>query len=132
MESRIEELTSQLNQTNKDKTDNSRLQRSADKIARDAKFQLAESDRQRAKLEEERKAYEAQLQSLRQAMDTMVWFSGHTLRLCTYPLFQQTEENNLQAAKRRAEREAGDYKQKALKSVSDTNPIQNTDFPSLA
>lgn len=72
MESRIEELTSQLNQTNKDKTDNSRLQRSADKIARDAKFQLAESDRQRAKLEEERKAYEAQLQSLRQAMDTMV------------------------------------------------------------
>lgn len=72
MESRIEELTSQLNQTNKDRTDTSRLQRSADKVARDAKFQLAESDRQRAKLEEERKAYEAQLHSLRQAMDTMV------------------------------------------------------------
>ncbi|KAF9465407.1 hypothetical protein BDZ94DRAFT_1159890 [Collybia nuda] len=106
MESRIEELTSQLNQTNKDKTDNSRLQRSADKIARDAKFQLAESDRARAKLEEERKAYEAQLQSLRQAMDAM-----------------QTEESNLQAAKRRAEREAGDYKQKALKfGFSITNP----------
>lgn len=66
VESRIEELTTQLNQTNKDKS------RSADKMARDAKFQAAESDRQRAKLEEERKVYEVQLQSLRQAMDGMV------------------------------------------------------------
>lgn len=72
MESRIEELTSQLNQTNKDKSDTSRLQRSADKIARDAKFQLAESDRQKARLEEERKAYESQIATLRLAMDTMV------------------------------------------------------------
>ncbi|KAF8880496.1 class II myosin [Infundibulicybe gibba] len=72
VDSRIEELTSQLNQSNKDKSETSRLQRSADKIARDAKFQLAESDRQRAKLEEERKAYEAQIQSLRRAMDDMV------------------------------------------------------------
>ena len=52
----------------------SRLQRSADKVARDAKFQLAESDRQKAKLEEERKAYEAQLRSLRQALDAKVPF----------------------------------------------------------
>lgn len=62
------------------------------------------------------------------------WYDsvGH-LCLCTHLSFQQTEENNLQAAKRRAEREAGDYKQKALKSVSDTmNLIQNTDFPFLA
>jgi len=63
IDSRIEELASQLN---KDKS------RSADKIAKDPKFQLAESDRQRAKLEEERKAYEVQLTNLRQAMDTLV------------------------------------------------------------
>jgi myosin protein heavy chain len=74
LESRIEELTNQLSQVNKDKGDSSRIQRSADTAARDTKFQLAESDRQRARLEEERKAYEEQVQSLRQAMDVMVRF----------------------------------------------------------
>ena len=82
MESRIEELTNQLHQTNKEKSDTSRLQRSADKLARDTKFQLAESDRQRAKLEEERKTYESQIQSLRQAMDLMV--AGISLLLCSF------------------------------------------------
>lgn len=84
MESRIEELTNQLHQTNKEKSDTSRLQRSADKLARDTKFQLAESDRQRAKLEEERKAYESQIQSLRQAMDLMVcWYLSPPFFLLT-------------------------------------------------
>ncbi|KAJ6591377.1 myosin II heavy chain [Mycena sp. CBHHK59/15] len=108
MESRIEELTNQLNQTNKDRSDTSRLQRSADKIARDAKYQLAESDRQRAKLEEERRAYEAQILTLRQAMDAM-----------------QTEESDLQSAKRRAEREAADYKQKALNLERELERLRN-------
>lgn len=47
-------------------------QKSADKVARDTKFQLTESERARAKLEEERETYEAQLQNLRQEMDAMV------------------------------------------------------------
>ncbi|KAI0338330.1 hypothetical protein BDW22DRAFT_704784 [Trametopsis cervina] len=94
LESRIEELTNQLNQSTKD---TSRVNRSADKTARDARWQLAESDRARARLEEEVKNYEGKLLSLRQAMDEL-----------------QTSENDLQLAKRRAEREAADYKQKAL------------------
>jgi myosin heavy chain 9/10/11/14 len=48
------------------------MQRSADIAVRDTKFQLAESDRQRARLEEERETYEEQIQSLRQTMDVMV------------------------------------------------------------
>ncbi|KAG6866166.1 hypothetical protein C0991_008120 [Blastosporella zonata] len=104
-DSRIDELTSQLT---KEKGEGSRLQRSADKISRDTKFQLAESDRARVKLEEERKAYEAQVQSLRLAMDSM-----------------QTEENNLTAAKRRAEREAVDYKQKALNLERELERLHN-------
>ena len=59
----------------KDKGESSQMQRSADMVARDTKSQLAESDRQRARLEEERKSYELQVQSLRQAMDVMVCFS---------------------------------------------------------
>ncbi|KAK2467941.1 hypothetical protein APHAL10511_000236 [Amanita phalloides] len=91
MDNRIEELAQRLN-SNSDR----RSPRSPDK-ARDSKLQLAETERQRAKLDEERKAFEAQIITLRQTMDKM-----------------QTEEASLHAAKRRAEREALDYKQKAL------------------
>ncbi|KAH6904303.1 hypothetical protein BKA70DRAFT_1109667 [Coprinopsis sp. MPI-PUGE-AT-0042] len=56
------------------------------------------SDKQRAKMEGDRHSYEAQVNSLREQMDTM-----------------QTNEHALQSAKRRAEREAADYRQKALK-----------------
>ncbi|CAL1710675.1 unnamed protein product [Somion occarium] len=94
LESRIEELTSQLG---KNSQESSRLHRSVDKSARDTKFQLAEADRQRARLEEEVKTYETKVVSMRQAMDEL-----------------QTSENNLQLAKQRAEREATDLKQKAL------------------
>ena len=71
-ESRIEELTRQLNQTSKDKGESSRLHRSPDKATRDAKVQSAEIDRQRARLEEERKTYETQIASLRDSLDIMV------------------------------------------------------------
>jgi myosin protein heavy chain len=72
LESRIEELTSQLNHSNSVKSDNSRLRHSSDKFARDAKTQLAESDRIRQRLEEERKVHESQIMALRQQMDIVV------------------------------------------------------------
>jgi myosin heavy chain 9/10/11/14 len=79
LESRIEELTSQLHQSTKD---TSKVSRSADKSARDAKLQLAESDRARARLEEEVKNYEGKLAGLRQSMDELVsdlYFSSNNL-----------------------------------------------------
>lgn len=117
LEARIEELTNQLNQLAKDKGESSRIQRSTDKVARDAKFQLAESDRQRARLEEERNLYESQVQSLRQSLDVMVrmFVQSQLVDMLAYSRLQQTEESTLQLAKRRAEREAADLKQKALK-----------------
>jgi myosin protein heavy chain len=66
-ETRIEELTNQLNPGNKEKS----VGRSA---LRDAKFQSAELERQRARMEEEKKLYESQISALRQAMDAMVAF----------------------------------------------------------
>ena len=62
LESRIEELTSQLNQSTKD---SSRIHRTADKA-------LAEAERQRAKLEEEVTAYETKIVGMRKKMDEMV------------------------------------------------------------
>ncbi|KAM6494923.1 class II myosin [Amanita muscaria] len=83
VESKIEELTHSLSEVSQ-----RRSSKSPEK--------LLETERQRIKLEE-RKAFEAQIQTLRQTVDKM-----------------QTDETSLQAAKRRAEREALDYKQKAL------------------
>jgi hypothetical protein len=64
----------QLNQVNKDKGESLWIQRWADVVTRDTKFQPVESNRQRARLEEESKLYEAHVQSLRQAIDVMVQF----------------------------------------------------------
>ncbi|EIN05521.1 hypothetical protein PUNSTDRAFT_74683 [Punctularia strigosozonata HHB-11173 SS5] len=97
MDSRIEELTSQLNQSSRDKTDSVRLQRTADQATRDVKYQLAESDRQRARLEDEIKGYEARVQNLRDDINELT-----------------TSQSEMQLAQRRAEREAADYKRKAL------------------
>jgi myosin protein heavy chain len=69
VDSRIEELTSQLSQSNRDR---STLGRSAEKLVKDAKFQQSELERQRLKFEEDRKAYEARIQDLRKALDTVV------------------------------------------------------------
>ncbi|KAJ3820859.1 hypothetical protein F5880DRAFT_904410 [Lentinula raphanica] len=82
-DSRIEEITSQL--TGKGH---------AHRLSRDSKFDM---ERQRVKLDEERKGYEMQLATLRKSIDEL-----------------HTQDNLLQSAKRRAEREAADYKQKSL------------------
>lgn len=68
LESRIEELQSQLNQSTKD---TSRL-KTADKGSREATMQLQESERQRSRLEEELKSYEARITTMRESMDEMV------------------------------------------------------------
>ncbi|KAF8154672.1 class II myosin [Crassisporium funariophilum] len=105
MDSRIEELANQLHHTT-NKSDSLRmsLQRSPDKLTRDATSQLLESDRQKAKLE----SYETQIHNMRQSMDNM-----------------QTEESHLQAAKRRAEREALDHKQRVLSLERELERMQN-------
>jgi len=68
LESRIEELQNQLNQSTKD---SSRL-RTADKGTREVTMQLQESERQRSRLEEELKSYEDRITAMRQSMDEMV------------------------------------------------------------
>ncbi|KIJ56408.1 hypothetical protein M422DRAFT_150276 [Sphaerobolus stellatus SS14] len=97
LENRIEELTTKLKEESKEKSESLRMSRTADKSIRDAKFQLIESERQRSKLEDEVKSYEKKIVDLRQAVDAL-----------------QTSESNLQLAKRRSEREAVDYKARAL------------------
>ena len=67
-DSRIEELTNQLQQTNKDRRESLRHRGPENASSQDSKSQLAETERQRAKAE----AYENQINNMRQTMDTMV------------------------------------------------------------
>ncbi|KZT39895.1 hypothetical protein SISSUDRAFT_984152, partial [Sistotremastrum suecicum HHB10207 ss-3] len=98
LESRIEELTNKLNDEAREKTESQRMTRSADKSIRDAKTQLMESERQRLRLQEEIQSCENKIVNMRKVMDEM-----------------QTMESNLQLEKRRAERDAAEYKQRALR-----------------
>ncbi|OAX41215.1 hypothetical protein K503DRAFT_848546 [Rhizopogon vinicolor AM-OR11-026] len=96
LQSRIDELTDQLKQASSDKFDSNRVPRS-DKAVRDIQLQLAESDRHRVKLEEERNNSEDQINTLRQTLDKV-----------------RSKESELERAKRRLEREAGESKQTML------------------
>ncbi|KAH7890387.1 hypothetical protein F5I97DRAFT_21807 [Phlebopus sp. FC_14] len=93
---RIEELTSQLSQVSNDKRHSTQI-RSSDKVAREIQLQLSESEHQRAKLEENRKASESQIQVLREKLDKV-----------------QSAESELVRANRRLEREAAEAKQATL------------------
>ena len=89
VDNRIEELTNQLNQSSREK---STLGRSAEKLAKDAKFQQSELERTKVKFEEERKEYEARIQDLRNALDTVVCCEALDLR-CLAKCFNSKRRN---------------------------------------
>jgi myosin protein heavy chain len=76
LQSRIDELTTQVKQASSEKVDSNRLH-SSDKAIRDMQLQLAESERHHIKLEEERKISEGQITSLRQSLDKVVSLPLH-------------------------------------------------------
>jgi myosin heavy chain 9/10/11/14 len=75
LESRIEELTNKLNQESKEKSETMKMQRDADKSAREIQLQLTESERQRLKLQEEMRVYESKVIGLRETVDQLVSLS---------------------------------------------------------
>lgn len=87
LESRIEELQNQLNQSAKD---SSRL-KTADKGTREVMMQLQESERQRTRLEEEMKSYETRVMTMRRSMDEMV---GGVLRVAFSELTSLTSPHS--------------------------------------
>jgi predicted nuclease with TOPRIM domain len=72
LESRIDELTTKLNQESNEKTETMKMQRDADKGFREVQLQLTESERQRLKLQEEVRGYESKVLGLRQSIDQLV------------------------------------------------------------
>lgn len=71
-ESRIEELQAKLQQESKEKSDTIRAAKSADKTVRDVQFQLAESERQRARQEDDLRKAEMRVDAMKQALTELV------------------------------------------------------------
>ncbi|KAF8317275.1 uncharacterized protein EI90DRAFT_211418 [Cantharellus anzutake] len=97
LEVRVEELTNKLNQELKEKAESDRAFRDAGTSARNTQFQLSESERARARLEADVKDYEMKLEKLRSSSDEL-----------------QSSESELQVAKRQAELDASEQRQKVL------------------
>ncbi|KAF5366211.1 hypothetical protein D9758_005722 [Tetrapyrgos nigripes] len=94
------------------------------RLSTDPKYQQSELERMRSKAEEERRAHEAQINDLRKALDDKVFPSFPSIDI-VLTAFQQTQENLLQSAKRRAEREAADSRQKLLSVEREMERVRN-------
>jgi myosin heavy chain 9/10/11/14 len=85
LEARIEELTAKLEKELKEKAASGQLQRNTGKAVMDVQFKLAESERARVRLEEERGGYEDRITQLRKSLDEAVGFSLEPLvSSCAY------------------------------------------------
>jgi chromosome segregation ATPase len=98
LESRLEELSSQLEIEVKLKNEAIKESRKTDRLIREMQFQLSDKDKLKLRFEEEFEKQEAKYKKLKSQMDEL-----------------ELSENNLQLAKRKAEREVSEYKERAFK-----------------
>ncbi|CAG7850212.1 Myosin heavy chain, non-muscle AltName: Full=Myosin II; AltName: Full=Non-muscle MHC; AltName: Full=Zipper protein [Serendipita indica DSM 11827] len=106
-EMRIEELQNRLAQEERERTEASKLHRTADKNARELNFQLTESNRHRLRLEEELKGAEQKIEGLRVEFNELL-----------------KSESALKVSKRRAELEAQEYRQKHLNAQRELETLR--------
>ncbi|KAI8800145.1 myosin tail [Cladochytrium replicatum] len=98
LESRLEELSSQIEAEIKEKNEAVKNARKAERLIRELQFQLQERDKQKSRFDEETEKMEQRLKRMKTQIEEM-----------------ESSESNLQLAKRRAEREAGELKERATR-----------------
>ncbi|KAI8592445.1 myosin tail [Geranomyces variabilis] len=98
LEARVEELSSQLDNETKEKLEISKNARKTDRVIRELQFQLGEKDKQKMRFDEETDKMDQKIKRMKAQIDEL-----------------ETSESNLQLAKRRAEREANEYRDRALR-----------------
>jgi myosin protein heavy chain len=98
LESRLEELSSQLEIEVKLKNEAIKESRKTDLLIREMQFQLSDKDKLKLRFKEEFEKQEAKYKKLKSQMDEL-----------------ELSKNNLQLAKDKAEREVSEYKERASK-----------------
>jgi myosin protein heavy chain len=113
---RAESLTFQLESEARMRNETLRTTRKTDRMIRDLQFQLAESEKARARSKDDMEKLDQRLARTRTHLEEMVSTSTTTSSNRVHDLMfdmQETSEGALQLAKRRAEREANEQKERA-------------------
>ena len=97
LETRIDELTHQLEVENKEKADCIKNIRKLERTVRDYQFQLQEKDKLKGKYEDESDKLELKFKKTKSQLDEL-----------------QVSESHLQLSKKRAEREASEFRERSL------------------
>ncbi|KXS11953.1 hypothetical protein M427DRAFT_46743 [Gonapodya prolifera JEL478] len=98
LSTQLQSVTQQLDGSEKEKALLSRQAREAERLLRNIQFQLAEKERSEARLKEDTTKQEERFKKLKQQHEEL-----------------ESLESSLQLAKRKAEREAQEYREKALR-----------------
>ncbi|KAJ3333564.1 hypothetical protein HDU91_002893, partial [Kappamyces sp. JEL0680] len=98
LESRVEELSQQLDAETKAKNEALKDARKQDRLIRELQFQVGDKEKVKARFEDELEKQDQKYKKLKSQLDEL-----------------ELSENNLQLAKRKAEREASEYKERAFK-----------------
>ncbi|EGF81411.1 hypothetical protein BATDEDRAFT_36787 [Batrachochytrium dendrobatidis JAM81] len=107
LDARVDELSAQLDTEQREKSEAVKNSRKAERIVRELQFQLAEKDKQKARSDEECEKLEQKLKKMRTQIEEL-----------------ETSESNLQLAKRRAEREAADFRERSIKFEKEVEKIK--------
>ncbi|KAI8911535.1 myosin tail [Gorgonomyces haynaldii] len=98
LEARIDELTEQLEQEQRDKSEALKNMRKHERMVRELQFQLGEKDKLKARFDDEQEKMEQKVRKMRSQLEEL-----------------EQSESALQLAKRRAEREAQEFREKSIK-----------------
>jgi myosin protein heavy chain len=98
LENRVEELSQQLDAETKAKNEALKDARKQDRLIRELQFQAGDKEKVKARFEDDLEKQDQKYKKLKSQMDEL-----------------ELSENNLQLAKRKAEREASEFKERALK-----------------
>lgn len=107
LENRVEELNAQLENEMKAKSDSLKECRKLERSVRELQFQVTEKDKIRSKFEDESEKQDQKYKKLKSQLDEL-----------------ELSENNLQLAKRKAEREASEFRERALKYEKEVDTLR--------
>ncbi|KAL2914326.1 class II myosin [Polyrhizophydium stewartii] len=107
LDARVDELMAQLEAEQREKSEAVKAARKSERVIRELQFQLGERDKQKARFDEEQEKLEQKIKKMRAQIEEL-----------------ETSESSLQLAKRRAEREAMDFRERAAKFEKEVEKLK--------
>ncbi|KAJ3200564.1 hypothetical protein HDU82_008794, partial [Entophlyctis luteolus] len=109
LEARVSELMTQLEAEMAEKSDLQKTVRKLERSAREMQFNISEKEKQKLRVEDDMEKLEQKLKKMKAAMEEL-----------------EASENSAQMAKRKAEREAAEYRDRSLRLERDAEKARKT------